>query len=107
MPGWCLEHSYARLPELFYADVRPTPVAEPRLVIFNRVLAGELGLDAITLDAPAGAAIFAGNTLPEGAGRSRRPTPGTSSAISPDWATDARFFSASRSRRPAAGATSS
>src|ERR1044072_9493857 len=67
MPGWRLEHSYAQLPELFYADVRPTPVAEPRLIIFKGALADELGLDAIALATPAGAAIFGGNTLPEGA----------------------------------------
>ena len=67
MPGWRLEQSYAQLPQLFYSDVRPTPVAEPRLVIFNRTLADDLGLDGETLESPAGAAIFAGNTLPEGA----------------------------------------
>src|SRR4051812_30580691 len=67
MTGWRLEHSYAQLPQLFYSDVRPTPVAEPRLVIFNRALADELGLDAAALDSPAGAGIFAGNALPEGA----------------------------------------
>jgi uncharacterized protein YdiU (UPF0061 family) len=67
MAGWRLEHSYARLPQLFFSDVRPTPVAEPRLVIFNRAAADTLGLDSEALDGPAGAAIFAGNTLPEGA----------------------------------------
>ena len=67
MAGWRLEHSYTQLPQLYYADVRPTPVAEPRLVIFNRALADDLGLDGPTLDSPAGAAIFAGNVLPEGA----------------------------------------
>jgi len=67
MPGWRLEQSYAQLPQIFYSDVRPTPVAEPRLVVFNRTLADELGLDAAALDNPAGAAIFAGNVLPEGA----------------------------------------
>jgi uncharacterized protein YdiU (UPF0061 family) len=64
---WRLEHSYTRLPQLFYSDVRPTQVAEPRLVIFNSALADALGLDSETLDSPAGAATFAGNTLPEGA----------------------------------------
>src|SRR3954463_11400533 len=67
MTGWRLEHSYVQLPQLFYSDVRPTPVAEPRLVIFNRALADELGLDAAALDSPTGALIFSGNALPEGA----------------------------------------
>jgi uncharacterized protein YdiU (UPF0061 family) len=65
MAGWRLEQSYAQLPRLLYSDVSPTPVAEPRLVIFNTALAADLGLDGATLDSPAGAAIFAGNVLPE------------------------------------------
>jgi protein adenylyltransferase len=67
MAGWRLEHSYAQLPQLFFSDVRPTPVSEPRLVVFNRPLADELGLESAALDSPVGAAIFAGNTVPEGA----------------------------------------
>src|SRR5215217_7863600 len=67
MAGWRFEHTYTELPQLFYADAPPTPVREPRLVAFNRPLAGALGLDAETLDGPEGAATFAGNALPEGA----------------------------------------
>ncbi len=65
--GWQLEHSYADLPLLFYSHVAPTPVREPRLVAFNRTLAITLGLEPFTLEGSDGAAIFAGNTLPEGA----------------------------------------
>ena len=66
MAGWRLEHTYADLPELFYSNAPPTPVREPRLVAFNRPLAAMLGLDVDALDSPEGAAIFAGNALPEG-----------------------------------------
>ena len=38
-------NSYARLPEHFYARLSPTPVAKPRLIIFNESLASELGVD--------------------------------------------------------------
>jgi uncharacterized protein YdiU (UPF0061 family) len=65
--GWHLEHTYASLPALFHAPAVPTPVREPRLAILNRSLAAAMGLDADTLDGDAGAAIFAGNTLPPGA----------------------------------------
>jgi len=65
--GWRLEHSYADLPALFHARVAPTPVRDPQFVVFNTVLATALGLDAPSLDTPAGAAIFAGNALPDGA----------------------------------------
>ncbi|HTM33336.1 MAG TPA: YdiU family protein [Vicinamibacterales bacterium] len=67
MSGWRLEHTYAELPRLFFTEVAPTPVREPRLVVFNRALAAALGLDAEALDSQAGASIFAGNTLPDGA----------------------------------------
>ena len=65
--GWQLEHSYAELPQLLYAPAAPAAVREPRLAVFNRPLAVMLGLDPDPLDSDAGAAIFAGNTLPEGA----------------------------------------
>ena len=67
MAGWSLEHTYADLPSLFYSEAAPTPVREPRLVALNRRLAAELGLDADLLGGPEGAAIFAGNSLPDGA----------------------------------------
>jgi uncharacterized protein YdiU (UPF0061 family) len=65
--GWRLEHSYAALPELFHSSVEPTPVREPRLVIFNRSLAAELGMDADLLNTAESAALFTGNQLPPGA----------------------------------------
>jgi uncharacterized protein YdiU (UPF0061 family) len=67
MAGWHLEHTYAELPQLFYSDAAPTPVRQPRLAAFNRPLAARLGLDVDALDGLEGAAIFAGNILPEGA----------------------------------------
>ncbi|OYW76459.1 MAG: hypothetical protein B7Z37_08860 [Verrucomicrobia bacterium 12-59-8] len=60
--GWNLDHSYAHLPALLHEAVEPTPVREPRMVVFNRPLAQSLGL---ALEERA--AIFAGNALPEGA----------------------------------------
>jgi uncharacterized protein YdiU (UPF0061 family) len=67
MAGWRLDHTFQTLPALFHTRVAPTPVREPRLVVFNRRLAASLGLDAEALDTPGGAAIFAGNVLPDGA----------------------------------------
>jgi serine/tyrosine/threonine adenylyltransferase len=66
MTGWRLEHTYAELPRLFHASATPTHVRQPRLVVFNRPLAAALGLDPDALDGARGAAIFAGNELPEG-----------------------------------------
>jgi uncharacterized protein YdiU (UPF0061 family) len=67
MPGWRFEHTYAALPSLFFSDVRPTPVAVPRMVAYNAPLAVELGIDPDVLNSHEGAQIFAGNTLPPGA----------------------------------------
>lgn len=65
--GWNFDHSYARLPEVFYSSLPPVPVAEPKAVILNEKLAAELGVDIEWLHTPEAAAVFAGNELPEGA----------------------------------------
>ncbi|MGE5302640.1 MAG: protein adenylyltransferase SelO [Alphaproteobacteria bacterium] len=61
------ENTYARELEGCYVPWKAAQVARPRLVIFNRGLAEELGLDAGALDSEDGARIFAGNEVPEGA----------------------------------------
>ena len=66
MAGWHLEHTYAVLPQIFYSHEVPTPVREPRLAAFNRPLATMLGLDPDALEGLEGAAILAGNVVPEG-----------------------------------------
>jgi uncharacterized protein YdiU (UPF0061 family) len=60
------EHSYSALAPRFYASVEPTPVANPQIVVFNRRLAGELGLEPDVIEREA-AAMFSGNRLPEDA----------------------------------------
>ncbi|MES2985286.1 MAG: YdiU family protein [Pseudomonadota bacterium] len=64
---FAFDNSYARLPEAFYAQLAPIPVAAPHLLLFNGELAGALGLDSKLLSGEQGTAIFAGNRLPEGA----------------------------------------
>jgi uncharacterized protein YdiU (UPF0061 family) len=61
-----LQHSYASLPARFNARVTPTPVSDPKLVVFNACLARELGLDPALLE-PQAAAMLSGNRLPEDA----------------------------------------
>ncbi|SDB14207.1 Uncharacterized conserved protein YdiU, UPF0061 family [Desulfonatronum thiosulfatophilum] len=65
--GWNFDNSYARLPETLFVRLNPIPVRESRLVVFNRALAEFLGLNADALAGEGGAAIFAGNRIPEGA----------------------------------------
>ena len=61
--GWHFNNTYARLPEQFHTQVNPTPVAEPRIVFFNRPLAQSLGLDAAVFTGSDAAAIFTGNEI--------------------------------------------
>lgn len=65
--GWNWDHSYARLPALFFARVAPESVAESRMIIFNHALGTELGLQAGYLASEEAAGFFTGNRLPEGA----------------------------------------
>ncbi len=64
--GWRLEHSYARLPDLFHVRASPVPVKTPAFALFNPALATTLGLNAEELAQPSNAGLFAGNVLPEG-----------------------------------------
>src|SRR5882757_3311739 len=59
------DNSYARLPDRFFARLRPTPVAAPRLVRLNEKLAWHLKLDPGKLAAPEGVEILAGNRVPK------------------------------------------
>jgi uncharacterized protein YdiU (UPF0061 family) len=61
------ETGYQRLPDRFFARVRPTPVAAPRLIRVNAALAAELGLDPEWLAGDEGVQMLAGNRLPESA----------------------------------------
>ena len=63
--GWRLENSYAGLPEHFFTCIKPTPVSEPKLLLFNDNLAKSLGIDLPTNDKEMLAHLFSGNKLPE------------------------------------------
>jgi len=61
------KNSYYNLGRGFYQSIEPTSVQNPELIIFNRVLSDELGLSETALSSSAGASVFAGNHVPEGA----------------------------------------
>ena len=65
--SFALDHSYARDLEGFSVPWRPEAAPSPKSLFFNAPLADELGLDAAALSGEAGAALFAGNAVPEGA----------------------------------------
>ncbi len=65
--GWRFDNSYIILPETLFKRQNPVSVRAPRIVIINEQLAGLLGLNVTMLRGEDGAAIFAGNLIPEGA----------------------------------------
>src|SRR6185437_9252934 len=52
--------------EKFFTLMEPNPVAEPKQVLFNELLAQELGLIPDVLNGDQGTAIFSGNKMPQG-----------------------------------------
>jgi len=65
--GWRLAHSYAQLPGALWVRQSPDPVSRPQIVVFNRGLAVELGLEAGAFEGGEASAVLAGNLLPDGA----------------------------------------
>ena len=61
------DNSFARELPGFYVSQRPAVARASRLLFLNDSLIEELGLDLSSLDTAARAAIFSGNTLPDGA----------------------------------------
>lgn len=61
------DNTYARELEGLYVPWQGEQFPTPQIVRFNDALALELGLDGAALNSPAGAAIFAGSVMPEGA----------------------------------------
>jgi len=60
-------NQYVTLGDKFYVKTRPTPVASPAGIKFNRALADDMGLSVDELDSEDGVKYFAGNVVPEGA----------------------------------------
>ena len=64
--GWNFDNSYTHLPNKFFTELQPTSVKSPRLIIFNNLLAKELGLNTKQLENWLGAEVFSGNQIPKG-----------------------------------------
>lgn len=66
-PLFQFDNTYARELEGFYVAWQGAKVPSPKLLLLNRKLADDLGLDPDALDTPEGAAVFAGVNAPDGA----------------------------------------
>lgn len=61
MMNWNFDLTYTRLPDAFFARVEPIPVAAPTVVLLNRGLAVEMGLDPMALQDPGVVPLLGGN----------------------------------------------
>ena len=62
--GWNLEHTYASLPDVMHQSAQPSRFPDPKLVVANHKLAGELGLNLSVASDEELAHLFAGQWLP-------------------------------------------
>jgi len=63
--NWKFDNTYSKLSETFREFVKPTPVHNPEIVIFNHQLAQELNLDFSKISNVELSKIFSGNSLPQ------------------------------------------
>ena len=61
-----LESTYPELPPVFFNKLSPTPVSQPKLVIFNDKLTEEIGLNLSTMDEKDLIKLLSGNLIPDG-----------------------------------------
>ena len=61
------DNQYVTLGDEFFKKCEPIAVANPALIKFNEVLAGDLGIEFVSANESDIAAIFSGNTLAKGA----------------------------------------
>jgi len=62
----CLDPTYTTLPASLFSKLSPTPVSEPKLIIYNQNLADELGLDLGNISEEERTHFLSGNRVPEG-----------------------------------------
>ena len=64
--NWKFDNTYSKLSDSLLTKIKPLPVKNPKLVLFNHSLSDELDLDFKNIKEKEIADIFSGNKLPEG-----------------------------------------
>ena len=64
--GWSFDNTYAKLPEDFLVKQTPIPVKSPEIIILNKDLSKDLGLDFTNIKEENLSQLFSGNLLPTG-----------------------------------------
>jgi len=63
--NWKFDNTYSKLSKSFRELIKPTPVHNPKIIIFNHKLAEDLNLDFSNLNNDELSNIFSGNDLPK------------------------------------------
>ena len=63
--NWKFDNTYSKLSKSFRELIKPTPVHNPEIIIFNHQLAKDLNLDFSKLNNDDLSNIFSGNNLPK------------------------------------------
>ena len=63
--GLHFDNSYARLPDVMLSRLNPMPVKKPELIILNKQLSEDLGLNFDKLTNEKISSFFTGNSLPK------------------------------------------
>ena len=63
--NWNFDNTYSKLSDEFREFIKPTPVHNPDIVLFNYQLAKDLNLNFSNLNKQQLAKIFSGNILPK------------------------------------------
>ena len=64
--GWRFDNTYSKLPDYFLSNTIPIPVKSPELIILNKSLAKDLGLNFSAMNKESLSKLFSGNVLPKG-----------------------------------------
>jgi len=64
--NFTLEGTYTELPDVLFSKLSPTPVSQPKTIIFNQKLADEIGFDLSGASEEVRTLFFAGNLVPHG-----------------------------------------
>ena len=64
--GWNFDNTYLKLPSSMLSKVKPIPVKDPEIIIFNHDLSKDISLDFSKINDQEIALIFSGNKLPNG-----------------------------------------
>ncbi|KYG34144.1 protein adenylyltransferase SelO [Alkalihalobacillus trypoxylicola] len=64
--GWNLEKSYHTLPEIFYKIEQLDNTSDPKIVVFNKQLGEQLGLNSEAFHTESGAQVLSGSKTPNG-----------------------------------------